>query len=87
MKPWYLYILLCEHNKLYIGISTDVEARFELHLINKGAKFTQKNKPIKIVYTEKLTSLSEAIKKEIQIKKWSREKKDKLISSSFLHSI
>lgn len=79
MNNWYLYILLCKNNKLYIGISKDVETRFLLHKINKGAKFTQKNKPIRVVYTEKLNSLSEAKKREIQIKKWSREKKEMLI--------
>ncbi len=80
MNPWYLYILLCKNNKLYIGITKDVKKRFELHKINKGAKFTQKNKPIKIVYIEKLYSLSEARKREIQIKKWSRKKKEDLIN-------
>jgi len=79
MNYWYLYILLCKNNKLYTGITKDVEARFLLHKENKGAKFTQKNKPIKVVYVEKLNSFSEARRREIQIKKWNRSKKESLI--------
>ena len=77
---YYLYILLCKNNKLYTGIAKDPEERFLLHQQNKGAKFTQKNKPIKIVYTEKCNTLSEAGKREAQIKKWDRKKKEDLIN-------
>lgn len=78
---YYLYILLCKNNKLYTGISRDPEARFLLHCEGKGAKYTQRNKPIKIVYTEKFKNLSGAMKREREIKKWCREKKDDLINS------
>jgi len=81
MEDWYLYILLCENNKFYTGISKDIEARFVLHQKNKGAKFTQKNKPIKILYAEAFGSLSEARKREVQIKKLSRKEKEELVSS------
>ena len=77
---YYLYILLCKNNKLYTGIALDVEARFLLHKEGRGAKYTQRNKPIKIVYREKFNSLSEAMKREIQIKKLSRRNKEDLIN-------
>ena len=76
---YYLYIILCKNNKLYTGISKDVNARFELHKKGKAAKFTQKNKPIEIVYIEKCGSLSRARKREEQIKKWPKAKKETLI--------
>jgi putative endonuclease len=79
---YYLYILLCENNHLYIGISEDVQKRFDTHRSGYGAELTKKNKPIKIVYTERFDSLKEARKREIQIKKWSREKKQKLITGT-----
>lgn len=78
MKSWHLYIILCENNKLYTGIACDPEARFELHKEGKGAKYTQYNKPIKIVYTEKFKTRSEALKREAEIKKFSRSQKDDL---------
>ena len=79
MNSWSLYILLCENDFLYTGIARDVEARFLLHKSGKGAKFTQKNKPIKIVYTEKFASRSEASKREWEIKQMTREEKERLL--------
>ncbi|MDD5731347.1 MAG: GIY-YIG nuclease family protein [Patescibacteria group bacterium] len=75
-----LYILLCKNNKLYTGIAVDVEKRFLLHCEGKGAKYTQRNKPIKIVYQEKFKTRSGALKREIEIKKMSKKVKEELIT-------
>ena len=77
-----LYILLCKNNKLYTGIAVNPEARFLLHQSGKGAKYTQRNKPIKVVYTEKFETRPEALKREIEIKKLSKDKKEKLINGT-----
>jgi putative endonuclease len=74
-----LYILLCKNNKLYTGIARDPQKRFELHRKGKGAKYTQRNKPVKIVYTEKFKTRSEALKREAEIKKLTKKQKDELI--------
>lgn len=74
MNNWYLYILRCENNKLYIGISQNLTKRFKTHQNKQGPIFTQKYRPIKIVYIEKFENLSFARKREIQLKKWSRKK-------------
>ena len=79
-NKYHLYILRCKGNKLYTGIAKDVSARFELHKSGKAAKFTQRNKPIKIVYTETLPSLSKARKRENEINKLAKSKKEILIS-------
>lgn len=76
---YYLYILLCKNNKLYTGIAVDPEARFLLHKSGKGAKYTQRNKPVKIVYIEKFENRSEALKREAEIKKMRKLEKEKLI--------
>lgn len=76
---YYLYILICKNDKLYTGITKNPKTRFLLHAEGKGAKFTQRNKPIRIVYIEKLKSLSEASKREAEIKKLTRKQKDELI--------
>ena len=44
-RAWYLYVLECEGDRLYTGISVDVEARYAAHLQGKGAKFTQSFPP------------------------------------------
>ena len=54
MKYW-TYILETEKGTLYTGVAIDVEKRFQEHLEGsakgkKGAKYTNSNKPVKIVY-------------------------------------
>lgn len=76
---YYLYILRCSKNKLYIGISKNPERRLITHIQKSGASFTKVFRPIKLVYTEWYESYTQARKREIQIKKWTRAKKEHLI--------
>lgn len=74
---WYIYMILTKKNRLYTGISTDPERRFVEHLVDrkKGAKFFRSDEPIMIVHLEEAPSLSEALKREIAIKKLSKKQK------------
>lgn len=74
---WYVYVILTTKNKLYTGISTDPERRFIEHLCcrKKGAKYFRTDSPVKIVYLEEWSSMSEALISEAGIKKWSSQKK------------
>lgn len=72
---WYLYILRCSDGTLYTGITTDVQRRCEAHQKGKGAKYTRGRGPLKLVYVEFCGSHTEALKREVQIKKLPREKK------------
>ena len=74
---WYVYILLCSDGSLYTGSSNNPDNRFSEHKKGKGGRYTRSHKPVKRVYLEKLRSKSEALKRENQIKEWSREKKIK----------
>jgi putative endonuclease len=76
---WFIYILLCEDGSYYTGSTNDVEKRFKDHLENRGARYTKSHKPVKIIYKEKFTSKSEALKREAEIKSWPRKKKENLI--------
>ena len=66
-------------NKIYIGITENPQSRLYFHNKKRGAEFTQGNPSFKIVFLEKYPTLANARKREIQIKKWRRDKKDKLI--------
>ena len=77
---WFVYILLCSDNSLYTGYSDDPEKRFLEHKKGKGAKYTKSHKPLKIAYTERFATKSEALKREIEIKSWPREKKIRILS-------
>lgn len=77
---WYLYILRCGRGELYTGITVDVQKRFEAHCAGKGAKYTRGRGPLKIVYQELCGTHSDALKRELEIKALSREKKEMLIA-------
>ena len=80
-NTWYLYILRCGDNTLYTGITTDVEKRFEAHQSGKGAKYTRGRGPLEMAYREECGTHSDALKREAQIKKLTREQKQALIAS------
>lgn len=81
MEPnWYLYILHCGDGTLYTGITTDVEKRLEAHRAAKGAKYTRGRQPLELVYREACESHSHALKRELAVKKLTRQEKLALIS-------
>jgi putative endonuclease len=78
---YHVYILLCADGTLYTGITNNLERRLKEHQTGKGARYTRRKGVRKILYTEKHPSRSSALKREAEIKKWSREKKIRLIHS------
>jgi len=79
-EPWFIYIAKCSDNTLYIGISNDVAKRINKHNSGKGAQYTKGRTPIKLLYQEEHLNKSEARKREIQLKGWSRKKKERLMN-------
>ena len=78
-NSWKLYILRCGDGSLYTGITTDVEKRLAVHRSGKGAKYTRGRGPLELVYREECADHSAALKRELEIKKLSREEKEQLI--------
>ena len=76
---YFVYILLCEDGSFYTGSTNDVEKRLKDHLNGRGARYTKSHKPIKILYQEEFSTKSEALKREAEIKKMSRQMKQNLI--------
>lgn len=72
---WYVYILLCSDKSLYTGMTNNLVKRLEKHQSGKGAKYARSRLPVKLAYFEELPSKSEALKREAEIKSWSRLKK------------
>lgn len=79
MSYGYVYILRCKDNSLYTGWCVDLEKRLALHNAGKGAKYTRAKGPCKLVYYEEISNKSEALKREIAIKKLSKTKKEDLV--------
>ena len=80
-QQWFLYIAECKDGTLYTGIAKDVDKRIHAHNNTSRCRYTRFRKPIKLKYKEPCANYNIARKRESEIKKFSREKKHKLISS------
>ena len=76
-KHWYVYLLECEDNSLYTGITNDLDKRMKAHASNTGSKYVSSRGFKKLLFTKKCENKSGALKLEYKIKKLS--KKDKIL--------
>ena len=80
---WYIYIIQCSDNTLYTGTTTDVSRRIAEHNRSKGGSYTRIRMPVKLIYQEAYPNRSEALKREAQIKRWSKGKKLALVKGDY----
>ena len=78
MKDWYVYILECSDGTFYTGVTDDIYKRLSAHNSGKGAKYTSGRAPQIIKYSEKVNGRSAAQIREAEIKKMTRQAKEKL---------
>jgi len=76
---YFVYMAKNSINKLYIGVTENPQNRVIYHNQKRGAKFTKYVPDFKIIFLEEYSNLAEARQREIQIKKWRRDKKMALI--------
>ena len=76
-----MYILLCSDDSYYVGSTIDLVRRLEQHSNGSGANHTKNRLPVKLVYAEYFSHIALAFKREKQIQKWRREKKECLIKN------
>ena len=80
---WYVYIIRASDERLYTGVTTDVERRFSEHCSPlKGARFFRGRQPLEVIYTETHPDRSSAQRRESVIKGLSRDLKLELIGQS-----
>lgn len=82
MKSWCVYILRCADGSLYTGITNDLEHRLKAHNSGHGAKYTRSHGPVELAYSEQVPDKSSALKRELEIKGFTREQKLKLIETT-----
>ncbi|MCV9884619.1 GIY-YIG nuclease family protein [Metabacillus halosaccharovorans] len=75
----YFYVLECSDGSYYAGYTVNLERRIHNHNTGKGAKYTRGRTPVKLLYSEKFESKSEALKMEIKFKKFSKKRKQSYI--------
>ncbi len=79
MSAWF-YILRLKSGALYIGATTDLNQRYRDHCSGKACRTTKLDPPVALVHSEEYQTFGEARKREAQIKRWSRAKKEALVS-------
>ncbi len=76
---FFVYLLKCRDNTFYCGYTNNLEKRVKTHNLGKASKYTRARLPAKLIYVEDLSSKSNALKREYQIKQLSRYEKEELI--------
>ncbi len=82
MSQWFVYMLQCNDDSLYTGVTTDIERRVKEHNHDSklGANYTRARRPVKLVYSEQYDDRSQALKREVGIKRLKRTEKQALIN-------
>ena len=84
MKTYYVYILKCADQKLYTGITNDLERRIEEHQSGKNKNsYTYSRRPIELIFSQEFNDVNQAIYFEKKIKKWSAKKKIALANRDY----
>ena len=62
-------------------MTTDIKKRVDEHNLgkSKGAKYLRGKRPVKVVYSEEYPDIKTAMQRELQIKRWTKAKKEALI--------
>ena len=82
-ETFHVYILRCSDDSFYVGCSNNLKKRLEVHNSGNGPRYTASRLPVALAYSEPLPDLESAVKRERQIKKWTRAKKESLIQGDF----
>ena len=77
---WFVYILRCAEHSLYVGETGDLELRLSKYQAGSACSFTARRRPVALVYCETQATRDAALKRERQLKRWTRAKKEALIA-------
>jgi putative endonuclease len=78
---YYTYIMASSSGTLYVGMTNCIEDRARQHREGRGSDFTRRYKVNRLVYYECFRYVLNAIRREKEIKGWTRAKKEALIRS------
>jgi predicted GIY-YIG superfamily endonuclease len=81
--PFYVYLLRCSDQSYYAGHTDDLEARIAQHQQGLMPCYTKRRRPVTLLKAEECSSREEALAAEMQIKGWTRSKKEAWIENNF----
>jgi putative endonuclease len=80
MKPFWVYIVRCADGSFYTGHTDDLDRRIAQHEVGDiPGCYTFKRRPITLVFSQPCVTREEALAAELQIKGWSRKKKEAMM--------
>ena len=88
MSAWF-YILRLRSGALYPGATTNLDRRYEEHCCGVGCRTTKFDPPTSLAYSEEHATFADARRREAQVKRWTRAKKEALVARdrSILHDM
>lgn len=83
-EKFFIYILECADGSFYVGSTNDLDRRIKQHNESKsGAHYTKIRRPVTLKYSESFDTLTNARRREAEIKGWTRSKKVLLVENGF----
>lgn len=82
-KSFVTYMLRCADDSYYLGHTDELEKRFAEHQHGEGCTWTKSRLPVKLVWRQEFPDRDAARAAELQIKRWSRAKKEALIDGHY----
>jgi len=79
MKPFFVYMLVCADESYYVGQTDDLDQRLAQHAAGTFPGHTSTRRPVRLVWSQEMTTRDEALVSERRIKGWTRAKKEALI--------
>jgi predicted GIY-YIG superfamily endonuclease len=83
MSFW-VYMLQCADRSFYVGHTDELEKRVLQHERAECGGYTSTRRPVRVVFTQEFASREEALATELQIKGWSRKKKEALVQGDWV---
>jgi len=81
---FFVYMVRCSDDSLYVGHTSNIEERVQVHNEGKGAQWTACRRPVVLVYWELQPSEEKAVARERQLKRWTHAKKLALINGDLV---
>ena len=78
-----MYIVRCADGTLYTGYARDPIARAKAHNHGRGARYTAGRRPVVLVYCERFEGIGDALRREREVKRWPRKRKEALVAQRF----
>ena len=74
--PFWIYVLRCSDGSYYTGHTDNLARRIGMHQTGDIPGYTVNRRPVELAYSQECATREEALSAELQIKGWTRAKKE-----------